>query len=142
MGKGIWYNPRTEQIVDVACDNSYTHNEWIVRPKNAEWIGLSSSAQALIAQATDIDEIRKAAVRDGLVRAREYKNYVSVTLSVVGEDHDLLHKVARVISAQYGRFSYLRLHNIATEKVVHIHLPDLQEKLDAGNPIDLNGNMG
>jgi len=142
MGKGIWYNPRTEQIVDVACDNSYTHDEWIVRPKNAEWIGLSSSAQALIAQATDIDEIRKAAVRDGLVRAREYRNYVSVTLSVVGEHHDLLYTIARVISAQYGRFTYLRLHNIATEEVVGIHLPDLQERLDAGDPIFRKGNMG
>lgn len=132
MGKGIWYNPRTEQVVDVASDGSYTHDVWIRKPKNAEWIGLSSSAQEFIAQANDIDEIRKAAIRDGLVRAREYKNYVSVTLSYEQDGDALLLRVYRIVEEHYGRYSSVKLHNLATEDSIAIFLPDLKRDFKEG----------
>lgn len=137
MGRGIWYNPQTGQVFDVASDGSYTHDVWIRKPGNADAIGLSPAAQASIAKMkmTDIDEIRKAAVRDGLVRARDYGNSVSVTLSSVGDHSHLLRKIAAVISEQYGRFVGLKLLNIATDRVVEIHLPDLNTDLDNGAPI-------
>ena len=69
MGNGYWLNPDSGKIIQVGT----THDDWIKNPENAKAIGLPSYAFDDIAQLTpnDVDGIRMAALRGGLVRIRD-----------------------------------------------------------------------
>jgi hypothetical protein len=73
---GYWLNPATGRCVKVAT----SHDEWIRDRQQVADLGLPDSVhQEIIGYApTDIDPIRLAAVRAGLVRVREHRRYVSV----------------------------------------------------------------
>lgn len=135
MGVGLWYNPKNEKVFNIANDGSGTHEVWIAKPQNAEEIGLSKIAQQVIEKTTDVDEIRMAAIRDGLVRTREYKNYVSVTLSGRRGLRDLLYKIYNLIKSRYSPYAYVKIHNIATGENVEIHMPDYKNRLSNDEPI-------
>ncbi len=135
MGAGLWHNPQTEFVVNVDEDGSGTHDAWIAKPLNAERIGLSELAQKVISESNDIDEIRMTAIWEGLVRTREYKNHVSVTIAARKDLKNLLRKVYNLVRDYYGEFSYIILHDIATRTEVRIFLPDLNKKLETDQPI-------
>jgi|GEM_PF-2638236 len=135
MGIGLWYNPRTEMVINVDQDGSGTHDSWIAKPFNSELIGLSELAREVISSTIDIDEIRMTAIRDGLVRARRYRNHVSVTFHANGNAKDVLRKIYRFVKEHYGEFSFIRLHNISTCEEIAIHLPELLQRLDADQPV-------
>lgn len=135
MGVGLWYNPRTEKVFNIATDGSNTHEVWIKKPANAEAIGLSKMTQKVLDQTEDIDEIRMAAVRDGLVRTREYRNHVSVTISARRGLRDLLLQVYKLVKDRYSQYAYVKLSNIATGESVDIHMPDFKQRLENDEPI-------
>lgn len=135
MGVGLWYNPRNEKVFNIALDGSGVHEVWIKKPENAEAIGLSERAQATVQQLTDPDEIRIAAIRDGLVRTREYRNHVSVTISARRGLRDLLFKVYQLIKSRYSPYAYVKISNLATGEDTEIHMPDFKRRLDNDEPI-------
>ena len=73
---GYWLNPETGLCVRVAT----THDEWVRDRKNAEDLGLPDTVyrEIMSYDPTDIDPIRLAAVRCGLVRIREHRRHISV----------------------------------------------------------------
>ncbi len=73
---GYWLNPETGLLVKV----STTHDAWVRDRANATALGLPEAVFQEISSyaATDIDPIRLAACRCGLVRVREHRRHVSV----------------------------------------------------------------
>jgi len=73
---GYWLNPERNQCVQVAT----THDEWVRDRANADALGLPEAVyeEIMSYRPADIDPIRLAAVRFGLVRIREHRWHVSV----------------------------------------------------------------
>jgi hypothetical protein len=76
MGDGYWLDPKTDQFWKVT-----THDAWILNPENARMVGVTSSELQRISglnPVRDVDEIRLAGIKVGLVRIRSYHDRISV----------------------------------------------------------------
>ena len=130
MGAGYWLNPETGICVQVAT----THDAWVREWANAKSIGLSAQCHAQIMQypATAVDEIRMAAVREGLVRLREHPRYLSVQFTALPQ------RVAMALKAVVVALTELEIHpdtmlsvdNLLSGKSVSITLRELQGKCE------------
>ena len=130
MGNGYWLNPDSGKIIQVGT----THDDWIKNPENAKAIGLPSYAFDDIAQLTpnDVDGIRMAALRGGLVRIRDYVNYMSVEFSCQKpRQRHFLWSALVALKGDLKTHPYTDLHinNILTKDSVTLNLQDLQTRL-------------
>ena len=76
MGDGYWLDPKTNQHWKVT-----THDAWILNAENARMVGISASEHdrlTTLNPVRDVDEIRLAGIRVGLVRIRSYHDRISV----------------------------------------------------------------
>ncbi|HBJ34210.1 MAG TPA: hypothetical protein DDZ51_05480 [Planctomycetaceae bacterium] len=76
MGDGFWLDPKSGQHWKVT-----THDAWILNGENALLVGISASEHERLTSLNpvrDVDEIRLAGIRVGLVRIRSYHNRISV----------------------------------------------------------------
>jgi hypothetical protein len=99
---GYWLNPETGQCVRVTT----THDEWIRDRQNAEDLGLPEAVYREIMrfEPTDIDPIRLAAVRCGLVRIREHRRHISVQYLAAPE------RVGAIVDAVAKALTGLGIH--------------------------------
>lgn len=76
MGDGYWLDPKTNQHWKVT-----THDAWILNTENARMVGISASEHdrlTTLNPVRDVDEIRLAGIKVGLVRIRSYHDRISV----------------------------------------------------------------
>ncbi|MGO9113413.1 MAG: hypothetical protein ACLP9L_29635 [Thermoguttaceae bacterium] len=135
MGAGYWLNPETGMCVQVAT----THDEFVRDRANAMSIGLSKGCHAQIMRypPTAIDEIRLSALREGMVRLREHRRYLSVQFTALPQ------RVALVLKAVVVALTELKIHldtmlavdNLLSGDSVSITLRDLKGKIESGEPV-------
>lgn len=131
MGVALWYNPRTDQ----AFSFSTTHDQWLKNPENAEQLGISSATREVIANTNDEDEIRMAAIMDGMVRIRDYLNKISVQFKARRGLRDLLFKIHQVLKSRFNEYSYVSVHNLATGEATELSISDWGARLRDDAPI-------
>jgi hypothetical protein len=102
MGAGYWLNPETGMLVQVTT----THDAWVRERANAKSIGLSEDCYAEIMRhpATAVDEIRLAALREGLVRMREHPRYLSVQFTALPQ------RVRLILESVLAALTALKIH--------------------------------
>lgn len=137
MGIGIWYNPRTNQVFNFGEYN--THDVWLRSADNRVKLGLRPATieyiESLPNDATSVDEIRLAAIRDGIVRIRDFGNSVSVQFQARRGLRDLLFKIKEVLNRFFQPNSMVRIHNLATGESVDLTLLDMAQRLRDDTPI-------
>ncbi len=82
MGDGYWLDPKTNQHWKVT-----THDAWILNAENARIVGISASEHdrlMTLNPVRDVDAIRLAGVKLGLVRIRSYHDRISVQFAAPG----------------------------------------------------------
>ncbi len=135
MGAGYWLNPHTGLCVQVPT----THDEFVRDRTNAKSIGLSEGCYAQIMQypATAVDEIRLAALHEGLVRMREHPRYLSVQFATEPQRVKLI--LESVLVALTDRKIHLdtmlKVDNLLSGDSVSITLRELQGKMESGEPV-------
>ena len=76
MGDGYWLDPKTNQPWKVT-----RHDAWILNTENARMVGILASEHDRLTSLNpvrDVDQIRLAGFRVGLVRTRSYHDRISV----------------------------------------------------------------
>ena len=116
-----------------------THDAWLREWANARSLGLSVQCHAQITQypSTAVDEIRMAAVREGLVRLREHPRYLSVQFSALPQ------RVAPVLKAVVVALTELKIHldtmlvvdNLLSGDSVSNTLRELTRKIESGESV-------
>ncbi len=82
MGNGYWLDPKTNQHWKVT-----THDAWILNPENARMVGISGAEHERLTTLNpvrDVDSIRLAGIKVGLVRIRSYHDRISVQFAAPG----------------------------------------------------------
>jgi hypothetical protein len=133
-GAGYWLNPNTGKCVLVT-----THDDWIRNKANADSIGLPSFFydEIMKMKITDVDEIRIKAMEGGLVRIRNYQNYVSVQFTAQR------HRVTTILWSCLVALKELNFHpnddititNLFLKDQVTLSLANFQKKLENDEPI-------
>jgi hypothetical protein len=104
MGDGIWYNPRSGAVFNFGAHN--THDVWLRSADNRIKLGLRPATieyiESLPRNAESVDEIRLAAVRDGMVRIRDFGNSVTVQFNARRGLRDLLFKINELLNRFYN----------------------------------------
>jgi len=135
MGAGYWLNPETGMCVQVET----THDEFVRDRTNAENIGLSEDCYIQIMQhpTTAIDEIRVAALREGLVRMREHPRYLSVQFTVEPQRIALVLKavVVALTEQEIHPDTMLKVDNLFFGESVSVTLRELQRHIESGEPV-------
>ncbi len=115
------------------------HETWVLDPKNAKIAGIPDNVYKhllTLNPVTDVDEIRMAAIRLGLVRIRDYGNRVSVQF-----DYDRNHTravlwaVFQFVSLIVRGNTNLTIDNFRNKDSVELSLRDLGDKLREDSPI-------
>lgn len=137
MGNGIWYNPRTDKVFNFGSFN--THDIWLRSADNRIELGLRPSTieyiESLPRTAESIDEIRLAAISDGMVRIRDYGNVMSVQFKARRGMRDLLFKIKEVIGRICEPSCMVRIHNLATNESTELTFSDMVQRLRDDSPI-------
>ena len=138
MGIGLWYNPRTDKVFNFGAFD--THDNWLKNPANAKELGLRPETLQLIAgldlsDPDSADLIRAAAVNDGIVRIRDYRNKVSVQLKARRGLRDLLFNVHKVLVRFFEPYSTVTIHNMATGEDTTLTIADMGQRLRDDSPI-------
>ncbi|HBJ33579.1 MAG TPA: hypothetical protein DDZ51_02225 [Planctomycetaceae bacterium] len=113
MGDGYWLDPKTDQFWKVT-----THDAWILNPDNARVVGISSSEHQrlmMLNPVRDVDEIRLAGIRAGLVRIRSYHDRISVQFAV-----------SRPLVSEVLRSIFALLDNVESYKDTPIDIDNLE----------------
>lgn len=131
MGVALWINPKTDKEFAF----STTHDQWLKNPENAEALGLSSATKKLIEGSNDEDEIRMAAIMDGMVRVRDYLNHISVQFRARRGLRDLLFKIHQVLKQRFNQHSHVIVHNLATGESTELSISDWGRRLSNDEPI-------
>lgn len=137
MGVGIWYNPRTDKVFNFGSFN--THDIWLRSADNRIALGLRPATieyiESLPSTADSVDEIRLAAIQDGMVRIRDYGNVCSVQFKARRGMRDLLIKIKDVIGRICEPSSMIKIHNLATNESTELTLSDMIQRLRDDSPI-------
>lgn len=137
MGIGIWYNPRTDKVFNFGAYD--THDVWLRSADNRVALGLRPATieyiESLPTNAQSVDEIRLAAIRDGIVRIRDFGNRISVQFQARRGLRDLLFKIKEVLNRFFQPSSMVTIHNLATGEQTELTLIDLAQRLSNDAPI-------
>lgn len=131
MGVALWINPKTDKEFAF----STTHDQWLKNPDNADALGLSEATAKLIASSNDEDEIRMAAIMDGMVRVRDYLNHISVQFRARRGLRDLLFKIHQVLKRRFNQHAHVIVHNMATGESTELSIADWGNRLSNDDPI-------
>ena len=127
---GYWFHPERKLLVRVAT----THDEWVRDRANAEALGLPEAVYQEIMgyDPADIDAIRLAACRCGLVRVREHKRHVSVQYAAEAERVGMVlgAVVTALIGAGIHPDSMLHIDNLLAGDSRSVTLGGLQAELE------------
>lgn len=128
MADAYWLNPLTDEAYPVS-----RHEIWISDPQNQEKIGLPEKHRKLIGllDQHDVDGIRLAAVRGGLIRTRRYQNRVSVQMSVSGYQlKDTLWSVYQLLQRTLSdKHADIDLHNLYNNDSTRVSLSSFGDML-------------
>lgn len=133
MGVGIWFNPKTDEVFNFGSFD--THDRWLKKPDNAEKLGLRQETIKLLPTLTDADDIRYAAINDGMVRVRDYQNRISVQFKARRGIKDVLILTAKMLERIFHPNDYISIHNLATGEAVELSLADMLNRLREDTPI-------
>ena len=137
MGDGIWYNPRSGAVFNFGAHN--THDVWLRSADNRIKLGLRPATieyiESLPRNADSVDEIRLAAIRDGMVRIRDYGGSVTVQFQARRGLRDLLFKINELLNRFYDASKMIRLHNLATGESTDLSLVDMGSRLREDAPV-------
>lgn len=131
MGEGYWLNPRTDQSWVVT-----RHELWILKPENAKLIGIPDEEFARLQSLNpvrDVDEIRMAGIKAGLVRIRSHQNRISVQFSAPAHYvREILWSVLMFLDKieQY-KDTPLNIENLQLNDYTNLSLKDLGLRLKA-----------
>jgi hypothetical protein len=135
MGAGYWLNPDTGMCVQVTT----THDEFVRDRTNAKSIGLSEHCYIQIMQypATAVDEIRLAALREGLVRMREHPRYLSVQFTAEPQRVRLILEsvLVALTERKIHPDTMLAIDNLLSGESASITLRELQTKIEGNEPV-------
>lgn len=103
QGKGYWYNPKTNATVIVD-----RHEKSLKKDEDQKKLGLPNSVKEALNNLplgeTDIDVIRMMGVRAGLVRVRDWLNFLSIQFYAEGNKaKDVLFSIAELIEAHRNK---------------------------------------
>jgi hypothetical protein len=124
-----WYNPKNDKCFLVIG----THNDWLKFEPNAIALGVSQLMRQFIATTQDIDQIRLAAVMEGMVRVRDYHESVSIQYISRNGSHQLLSLVYHCFSTKLRNASWLEIHNMLTDQCLKLALSDLGREIEDPN---------
>lgn len=137
MGIGIWYNPRTDKVFNFGEFN--THDVWLRSSDNRVKLGLRPATieyiESLPNNAESVNEIRLAAIRDGMVRVRDFGNSISVQFQARRGLRDLLFKIKEILNRFFHPNSMVRIHNLSTNESTELTLLDMGQRLSNDTPI-------
>lgn len=121
-----WFNPHRNECFLVIG----THDDWLKCKPNAEMLGVSPRMQEFIASTNDIDEIRLAALMEGMVRIRDYHHRVSVQFMAEQGTRELLSKLYRCLNDKLRKTSWMVLQNVLNQETHEISLSELGSRLE------------
>ena len=136
QGNGFWLNPKTNEFFQVA-----RHESWIHDIENARKIGLDEACAERIAKMKpDLheEEIRQAAIQGGLVRMRDYYNYLVAQFSA---SHDqmpaIFESICGMTKQAYPFADRIRLDNLLTQQKIAIGFHIFRDKVERGEEVGL-----
>lgn len=134
LNAGYWLNPQTGAFFQVD-----THETWIRDPDNVKKIGLSQDYydELMKLPVTDMDGVRRLAVKGGLVRTRQAKNTTTIQFEQPRNlVRDVLHAVADMLRQTVrDPYEQLWLNNLQTNDSMLITLADFLQKIKDGEQV-------
>ncbi len=133
--EGYWLDPKTQQLWRVD-----RHENWVLDQTNATRAGIPKAVYdrlRTLNPATDVDEIRLAAIHAGLVRIRGYRNRIAVQFSASPTRvRETLWSVFMAIDElEAWKDTPLTLDNLAAKDSIEISLSELGKRLKADEPV-------